>query len=398
MGATTDLDRSSWLARTLARRRPDKHSQDWQTPGCHWHDHTPDDDVRERRHCKLAAMSVVVVAGARPNFVKVAPLLHASRGRLAVDLVHTGQHYDRSMSGVFFDQLGIPAADENLGIPGAQTAQTMAAFDVYLARRAQPPRGVVVVGDVSSTMACALAAVARRIPVAHVEAGLRSFDRTMPEEMYRIVTDGVSDLLFASESAAIENLAREGRADARLVGNVMIDTLVKQLPAIRNLEMAKRFAATDYIVVTLHRPSNVDDPMQLALLCEVLAQLATERPVIFPVHPRTRGRLGEVPGVQLIEPLGYREFLGLVSTARCVVTDSGGLQEETTYLGIPCFTLRTNTERPSTITLGTNQLVSDITELPALVKGATRRAPPVIEGWDGHAAERIVETLAREWG
>jgi UDP-N-acetylglucosamine 2-epimerase (non-hydrolysing) len=336
---------------------------------------------------------IAFVAGARPNFVKLAPLVRAFEGDRTI--VHTGQHSDHVMAGVFFEQLRIPKPDRELGIAGAQTEKLMQAFGDYLDR--SRPRGVVVVGDVASTMACALAASTRGIAVAHVEAGLRSFDRTMPEEIHRVVTDAVAELLFASEPAAIANLEREGRRDGYLAGNVMIDTLIAQLPAARELAMAAQFEIDDYIVATLHRPANVDDPDQLARLCTTLQMLARERPVIFPVHPRTRARLGELAGVMLVPPLGYREFLGLIDAARCVVTDSGGVQEETTFLGVPCFTLRPNTERPCTIELGTNQLVADLETLPALVRAAARRVVPAIEGWDGHAAERIADRLARAW-
>jgi UDP-N-acetylglucosamine 2-epimerase (non-hydrolysing) len=336
---------------------------------------------------------IIFVAGARPNFVKLAPLVRAFTGERTI--VHTGQHFDHAMAGVFFEQLGIPRPDRDLGIAGARTANLMEAFGADLDRHRA--RGVVVLGDVASTMACALAAATRGIPVAHVEAGLRSFDRTMPEEVHRVVTDAVSELLFASEPAAIANLAREGRADGYLAGNVMIDTLIAQLPAARELAMSARFEIADYVVATVHRPANVDDPAQLSRLCALLQELARDRPVVFPVHPRTRARLGSVDGVMLVPPLGYREFLGLVDGARCVVTDSGGVQEETSYLGIPCFTLRPNTERPCTIELGTNRLVTELAAVPALVREATRRAPVTIEGWDGHAAERIADRLATAW-
>ena len=336
---------------------------------------------------------IVFVAGARPNFVKLAPLVRAFTGERII--VHTGQHSDHAMAGVFFEQLGIPRPDHDLGIAGAQTPKIMDAFGAYL--DSNRPRGVVVVGDVASTMACALAAATRGVAVAHVEAGLRSFDRSMPEEVHRIVTDSVSELLFASESAAIANLEHEGRRDGYLAGNVMIDTLIAQLPAARELAMAARFEIDDYVVATLHRPANVDDPDQLERLCVALQTLARERPVVFPVHPRTRARLGKLDGVMLVSPLGYREFLGLVDGARCVVTDSGGLQDETTWLGIPCFTLRPNTERPCTVDVGTNRLVTDVVGLPSLVREAVRREPATIEGWDGHAAERVADRLVSAW-
>lgn len=339
-------------------------------------------------------MSVVFVAGARPNFVKLAPLVREHPGII----VHTGQHYDRAMAGVFFEELGIPEPDVNLGIAGAQTARIMEAFRAYLIAH-ERPRGIVVVGDVSSTMACALAAADLAIPVAHVEAGLRSFDRTMPEEIHRIVTDAVSELRFATEPAAIANLAAEGLS-GELAGNVMIDTLVAQLPAARALAMPARLGLNDYVVATLHRPANVDDPVHLARLVEVLLGLAADRQVVFPIHPRTRARLATWPrhaNLVLADPLGYREFLGLVDGARCVITDSGGIQEETTYLGIPCFTVRTTTERPITLA-HTNVLVSDPAQLAELVTRAGRRPIAAIEGWDGRAAARIALALRSRWG
>ncbi|MFT3697380.1 MAG: UDP-N-acetylglucosamine 2-epimerase (non-hydrolyzing) [Kofleriaceae bacterium] len=338
-------------------------------------------------------MSVVFVAGTRPNFVKLAPLVRAYPGTI----VHTGQHYDRAMAGLFFEELGIPAPDVNLGIAGAQTAKIMEAFRAYLVAH-ERPRGVVVVGDVSSTMACALAAADLAIPVAHVEAGLRSFDRTMPEEIHRIVTDAISELRFATEPAAITNLATEGLT-GELVGNVMIDTLVAQLPSARSLGVPARFEVSDYIVATLHRPSNVDDPGQLATLVDMLLALAATRQIVFPVHPRTRARLMDLPqhpNLVLTNPLGYREFLALVDGARCVITDSGGIQEETTYLGIPCFTLRATTERPITLD-HTNVMVRDLAEVPGLVANATRKPIATIAGWDGHAANRIADVLRSRW-
>jgi UDP-N-acetylglucosamine 2-epimerase (non-hydrolysing) len=363
---------------------------------------------------------VVLIAGARPNFMKLAPLLRelARRGQLRATLVHTGQHYSHQMSDVFFEQLGMPEPDVHFEVGsashGVQTGKIMAAFDDYLAARATPPRGVVVVGDVNSTMACALVAVKRGIPVAHVEAGLRSFDRAMPEEINRLVTDAVSDLLLVSEPAGLDNLAREGvpAARVRYCGNVMIDSLVEQLPAARALEMPARLGTRRgaYAIATLHRPSNVDVPDRLRELIAFVLRVGTELPVVFPVHPRTDKVLGELGlhgalalggRVRLIPPLGYREFLGLMDAARLVVTDSGGIQEETTYLGIPCVTLRANTERPVTITQGTNTLVGDDLERAWAVcisslRGALRPSQP-IAGWDGRAATRVVDALAGAW-
>ncbi|CAN5720766.1 N/A [soil metagenome] len=356
---------------------------------------------------------LVIVAGARPNFVKIAPMLRALRKRpgVRVALVHTGQHYDYEMSGVFFEQLGIPAPDAHLQVGsashGQQTAAIMTAFDTYLDTRG-PPTDVVVVGDVNSTMACALIAAKRGTAVTHVEAGLRSFDRTMPEEINRVVTDAVASLLLVSEPAGLENLRREGveASKVRYVGNVMIDTLVEQLPAARALEMASRFSlGHSYAVVTLHRPANVDDPARLGELVGFLRRLANETRVVFPIHPRTEARLAalglrsqlEVEGITITPPLGYREFLGLIQGARVVVSDSGGVQEETTYLGVPCVTMRANTERPVTVTLGTNVLVGNDYEAAWAAASVALHGEPgpprPVEGWDGRAAERIIEAI-----
>jgi UDP-N-acetylglucosamine 2-epimerase (non-hydrolysing) len=363
---------------------------------------------------------VDLVAGARPNFMKVAPVLRAmgaAAGPLAARLVHTGQHYDEGMSGVFFRDLGIREPDLHLGVGsgthGQQTARILAAYEEHLLRT--PPVAVVVVGDVNSTMACTLAAAKLGIPVAHVEAGLRSFDRSMPEEINRVVTDALADLLLVSEPAGEENLRREGVADGRIryVGNVMIDTLVRELPAARALGVPGSLGlpASGYAYVTLHRPSNVDDPGRLGRVVEMLRGLGGRLPVVFPVHPRTRerlrgagleGALSGAPGVRALEPLGYRESLGLMAGARLVLTDSGGVQEETTYLGVPCLTLRPNTERPVTVSLGTNTVVGEEIErvLPLVgevLAGPARKGRP-IPGWDGHAAERVAAALAERYG
>jgi UDP-N-acetylglucosamine 2-epimerase (non-hydrolysing) len=361
--------------------------------------------------------SVVFVAGARPNFMKVAPILRElahRNGPLTSELVHTGQHYDFDMSGVFFDQLGIPTPNVHLQVGsashGVQSGRIMVAFDEYLAARTEAPHTVVVVGDVNSTMACALVAVKRSVRVVHVEAGLRSFDRAMPEEVNRLVTDAVSHLLLVSEPAGLENLAREGIPDdkVRYVGNVMIDTLVDQLAAARELAMPARFAldAKPYAVVTLHRPSNVDVPGRLAQLASFLRELGAKLHVVFPVHPRTEKRLNELGlrdelvasgRVQLTAPLGYREFLGLMAASKLVVTDSGGIQEETTFLRIPCVTLRSNTERPVTVSAGTNTLVGDdLAAAMRVVDAALTCVPKQLEsirGWDGRAASRVVDAL-----
>lgn len=360
---------------------------------------------------------ILFVAGARPNFVKIAPIIASLRQRTNTPfmLVHTGQHYDHSMSGVFFEQLGIPTPEVHLQIGssthGAQVGAIMTAFERLLLERAEPPRGVVVVGDVNSTMATALVAVKLGIQVAHVEAGLRSFDRSMPEEINRIVTDSIANLLLVSEPSGMTNLAREGIAPERVryVGNVMIDSVVQQLPNALRLSTVSDFGlrADTYALVTIHRPSNVDSDERLIALLVFLERLAAAMPVIFPVHPRTRKRLEQlrqqsrsnVSSLQLIEPVGYHEFLALTNSARVVVTDSGGVQEESTFLGVPCVTLRTSTERPVTISEGTNVLVGDDLELALSVAlRAIRPTQRSIEGWDGHAAERVVEALTEHWG
>ena len=352
--------------------------------------------------------------------MKVAPILRALRGRAGAPpstLVHTGQHYDTGLSAVFFEELGIPAPDVHLnvgsGSHGAQTARVLAAFEEHLLSATPRPCGVVVVGDVNSTMAATLAAAKLGIPVAHVEAGLRSFDRTMPEEINRMVTDAVADLLLCSEPSGEENLRREGvpQSRIRLVGNVMIDTLARELPAARALGMSATLGlnAASFALVTLHRPSNVDGRHRLEDLVDFLVRLAARLPVIFPAHPRTRARLESfglldrvltAPDLKLSEPLGYRENLGLMAESRLVITDSGGIQEETSYLQLPCLTLRPNTERPITVTLGTNTVGEDLGRASSLVdeilEGRYRRGQP-IPLWDGHAAERVVDELLRAW-
>ena len=345
---------------------------------------------------------VVVVAGARPNFMKVAPLLHEMdrRGTLDAFLVHTGQHYDAAMSDGFFRDLGIRKPDAHLavgsGTHAVQTAEVMMRIEPILTEKATA--AVLVVGDVNSTLAATVAGVKLGIPVAHVEAGLRSFDRSMPEEINRLLTDAVSTWLFVSEPSGDVNLRAEGADPARIhfVGNVMIDTLER-------LGLAPR----SYAVLTLHRPSNVDDPAKLGALFDVLEEIHAELPVVFPVHPRTaetiRTRLGgRALALRTTEPLGYLEFLRLTADARLVLTDSGGIQEETTVLGVPCLTLRHNTERPVTVEQGTNRIVGNDphvirSEVRKILEGDARtgRVPDL---WDGRAAARIVDVLERDLG
>jgi UDP-N-acetylglucosamine 2-epimerase (non-hydrolysing) len=355
---------------------------------------------------------LAAVVGARPNFVKIAPILSELRNHpvAEVTLVHTGQHYDLQMSESFFANLEIPAPDVNLEARAdtaiGQIAEIMRRLELVLLDRR--PDWVVVVGDVNSTVAAALTAVKLGLPLAHVEAGLRSGDRTMPEEINRIVTDSISDVLFTSEPAGAENLAREGVDPARVhfVGNVMIDTLFRYRERARASTILGDLALAPggYVVLTLHRPSNVDTPAALGRMVDAVARIAAEIPVVFPVHPRTRGRLAAlaggregVRGVRLVEPLPYLDFVELMASARCVLTDSGGIQEETTALRVPCLTLRENTERPVTATRGTNRVVGVD---PAAIYGAWREvatgrwpAGELPELWDGKAAERIVRVL-----
>jgi len=353
---------------------------------------------------------VVHVVGARPNFMKVAPAMRALSARgVSQRLVHTGQHYDARMSDVFFEDLALPAPDFHLGVGSgshaAQTAKVMLAFEQTLAQLPRPD-WVLVPGDVNSTLAAALVASKLGLRVAHLEAGLRSRDRGMPEELNRIVTDHLSDLLLTPSRDADENLAREGIPAERVVrvGNIMIDSLLAALPLARERAVPEQLGLGEsgYAVVTLHRPSNVDDPATLARLLGALRELARELPVVFPVHPRTRARLtspdlaGAASSLRLEEPFGYVDFLSLLAEARLVLTDSGGLQEECTVLGIPCLTLRETTERPVTVTEGTNVVVGTdparILEaaLQALRSQIQRRCP---ELWDGRAGERVAQAL-----
>jgi UDP-N-acetylglucosamine 2-epimerase (non-hydrolysing) len=365
--------------------------------------------------------TLACVVGARPNFVKMAPILAGLRELAPPSpdirpvLVHTGQHYDEAMSDRFFAQLGLPEPDVHLevgsGPHGQQTARVLERYEAWLMSAETRPDATLVVGDVNSTLACALASVKLGIPVIHVEAGLRSFDRTMPEEINRVLTDAVSDLLLVSEPSGVENLRREGRPESsvRLVGNVMIDVLALQLAAARALGEPERLGLPpgQFAVWTLHRPSNVDEPEALRSAVEGLQRTARLLPVVFPVHPRTERKLREMglepalaedPRVILTEPLGYLEFLGLSSQARLIVTDSGGLQEESTALGIPCLTLRDTTERPITIEEGTSTLVNGNWTLFHTLVG------DVLEGrykqgscprlWDGQAGLRVAQEVA----
>lgn len=356
-------------------------------------------------------MRLLHVVGTRPNFVKMAPVIAALRaadpeGRHV--LVHTGQHYDRMMSGVFLEQLGVPEPDHMLGVGSGSHASQLGGVLEAIAPvlEAEAPDLVIVPGDVNSTLAAALACAHLRIPLAHVEAGLRSFDRTMPEEVNRVLTDQVSDLLFTHSPEAALNLAREGidGSRVRLVGNTMIDSLVALEGRFRDRRSCAEHGLEpgSYLLVTLHRPALVDGSLLFSAI-ERLAEVAMTMPVLFPVHPRTRAALGasaaELPaGLQLIDPVGYLDFLSLETDAGAVLTDSGGIQEETTYLGVPCFTLRDNTERPITIDQGTNELLgldpARIAEVPALIaaRGPVPGAPP--EFWDGHAAERLATEVA----
>jgi UDP-N-acetylglucosamine 2-epimerase (non-hydrolysing) len=355
--------------------------------------------------------TIVHVVGARPNYMKIAPLMEALKDAPGIRqvLVNTGQHYDEAMSKSFLRELSLPAPDRNLEVGSAshavQTAKVMMGFEE--ACLAERPDLVVVVGDVNSTMAASLVAAKLMIPIAHLEAGLRSFDRGMPEEINRLVTDCLADLLLTPSADGDENLLKEGVAPEKihLVGNIMIDTLMRHLPMATLDRLAGRINVTNkaYGVLTLHRPSNVDDPAILTRILEAVAKIAQTVPIVFPVHPRTRERLKSfgidhlLNNVTLTEPMGYIDFLSLTSHARIVLSDSGGLQEESTALGIPCLTLRENTERPVTITHGTNRLVG--TQTAAILAGFdeamshehdAQRRPPL---WDGRTAGRVASVL-----
>lgn len=362
-------------------------------------------------------MIIDVVAGARPNFVKVAPIfreIDSREGAIAARFVHTGQHYDEEMSAVFLRELGIPQPEVNLGVGSgthsAQTARLLEAYEGHLLSNGLP-RATVVVGDVNSTMACTLVAVKEGVPVVHVEAGLRSFDRSMPEEINRIVTDSLADLLLVSAPEGEENLLREGVSPGRIryVGNVMIDSLVWALPAARQIDIRTRVGLGEgpFAYVTLHRPSNVDTPECLKRHLDLLSDLAERLPVVFVLHPRTKNRLerfgllqrlDRTPGLHSVDAIGYLDSIALIDSASVIITDSGGLQEEASFLGVPCVTLRSSTERPVTVTLGTNTLAGcddparALSLVDRLLANPSRSGRP-IPGWDGLAARRIVDAL-----
>lgn len=360
------------------------------------------------------SLKILNVVGARPNLMKIAPIIEEIQRHTGLEplLLHTGQHYDEKMSQVFFDQLKIPRPDIYLGVGSGshaeQTARVMVTFEKVLMEH--QPDIIIVVGDVNSTLACTITAAKMWIPIAHVEAGLRSFDRQMPEEINRIVTDSLSDLLFTTSRNANQNLEKEGVSLDKIffVGNIMIDTLNRHRPQAAKLHTPTRYdlKAKQYALLTLHRPSNVDVPETFSQILQGLYIIQQELPILFPAHPRTIKRITEfgfadqlqaMPNLHIIEPLGYLEFLDLMMHARLMLTDSGGIQEETTILQIPCLTLRQNTERPITVTDGTNILVGSnperiIAETQNILQG-TSKSGRIPELWDGCTAKRIVNTL-----
>lgn len=368
-------------------------------------------------------LKLILIAGARPNFMKVAPLMRAicdynssvatAQSAIDVRLVHTGQHYDEAMSEVFFRELGIPAPDINLDVGSwshaVQTAKVMTSFEPILEK--ENPDWVVVVGDVNSTLACTLVSAKMGIRVAHVEAGLRSFDRTMPEEINRLATDALADLLLTPSEDANDNLRREGIADSRIrfVGNIMIDSLVQNLAAARRSRILDELEIRPggYIYATLHRPSNVDSREHLIAIMRELGQIPGDLDIVFPVHPRTKKMLTDycapdyaTKKIKMISPIGYHDSLYLTEHARLIVTDSGGLQEESTYFRTPCLTLRPNTERPVTITLGSNRLASVGSMSADIQEVLTRenrlgRLPPL---WDGNTATRVLDAIIEYQG
>jgi UDP-N-acetylglucosamine 2-epimerase (non-hydrolysing) len=360
-------------------------------------------------------MKIINVAGARPNFMKIAPLMEAYKNEPSLQplLVHTGQHYDEKMSDLFFRQLRIPEPDVNLGVGSGshavQTAEVMKAFEKVVLEH--KPDAVLVVGDVNSTIACGLVAVKLGVKLIHVEAGLRSFDRAMPEEINRVLTDSISDVLFCTEKSGVDNLHREGVAKERihLVGNVMIDTLLRNKETAEKSAILRDLRLEDgkYAVMTLHRPSNVDSAENLSKLLDVVEVVQNDMPIVFPCHPRTRGNLPKLglahrtekmKNLRMIDPVGYLDFLKLTAHARIVLTDSGGIQEETTILKVPCLTLRENTERPVTAEVGSNRVVGTDPDTIIAAYRKTLGEDPAGYGipplWDGSAARRIVKILA----
>ncbi len=362
------------------------------------------------------AIRIINVCGARPNFMKIAPLMDAYKSFPEIEpiIVHTGQHYDEKMSDLFFRQLGIPEPDINLGVGSAshaqQTAKIMETFEPVVLE--YKPDYVLVVGDVNSTIACALVATKLGVKVIHVEAGLRSFDRTMPEEINRILTDSISDLLFVSEESGVVNLRKEGADEKRIhfVGNVMIDTLIKHRKRAEQTNVLEtlNLEAKQYGLITLHRPANVDNEEKLKSILEGLGEISKDIPLIFAIHPRTKKNiekfslqnlLDSFPNIRLTEPFGYLEFLKLMANAKVVLTDSGGMQEETTILGTACMTLRENTERPSTITDGTNRLVNPWRDDIIAGWQELKENPPKADRkprlWDGQSAQRIAKIIVQ---
>jgi UDP-N-acetylglucosamine 2-epimerase (non-hydrolysing) len=360
-------------------------------------------------------MKIVSVVGARPNFVKIAPLLRNFKihsDRIQSVLVHTGQHYDEAMSNSFFNSLGIPEPDVNLGVGSAsnstQTARIMMGFEPVLEEHR--PDWLLTVGDVNSTLACTLVASQMNIPAIHVEAGLRSNDRTMPEEINRIVTDALSDLLFPPSQGAKENLIREGKPaeNIHVVGNIMIDSLVAKLDEIKSISLISSLDVTahQYLYLTIHRPSNVDELKKLKMLVDRIKKLSQDFKIVIPLHPRTKSRLESYslldqltaePNIKILPPVSYMESLHLTMNAAVVVTDSGGIQEETTYLRVPCLTLRDNTERPETITIGSNQLtrVESLIEDVEKIMNCKQTKGSIPDLWDGKTAERITEIILK---
>ncbi|MCF8357023.1 MAG: UDP-N-acetylglucosamine 2-epimerase (non-hydrolyzing) [Melioribacteraceae bacterium] len=363
-------------------------------------------------------MKIISVVGARPNFMKVAPIHRAFKNishlytNISHLICHTGQHYDEKMSKVFFDDLELPEPDFYLGVGSGshaeQTAKVMIEFETVLLN--EKPDAVLVVGDVNSTIACTLVASKLHIKTIHVEAGLRSGDRTMPEEINRLLTDSISDFLFVTEKSGMENLKREGVDESKIffVGNVMIDSLAYYLPKADKSNILTQYELnkSEYVLVTLHRPSNVDDIDQLKKLFNLLNKTAERRKVIFPIHPRTRNNLTKFgieeslnKNIILTDPIGYIDFLALTKNAELILTDSGGIQEESTYLGVQCITLRTTTERPVTVEVGTNQLLGNDLEkaeqaVQEILEGKKKEGS-IPEKWDGKTAERIVDTLLK---